>query len=608
MAPPLPPVPPPPDEPPPPPPPEAEKKPKAGVGMGFKMKSMKGSKLGAKRPRVSGVFTQDGGDEEDEKPPDAPATALPRPGLSSLASHVASINADSLLVGPAAAAAAAAAAGIGFSAAAVAASAAAAAAAAVTASFAPPSASFVPTVASCFAGPSASTVGGWSTRVSSSSVAEGADADAATDSPSVIDYTRGNYTFCKRYNRGTYTRVPECTGLQSIDRYENLGIVGRGAFNKIYKAKNKETGEIVALKAMQLESLQQAGQLASGEGVPMEMMREMSILASIRHPNVVAVREVVLDSAQMFMVMELVDFDLGLLIEHMKQPFSEGQVKCLAMQLLSALAAVHECFTLHRDLKQTNLLLDKNGVLKLCDFGLSRRCSGFGKPCTPDVTSLWYRAPEILLGEKHYGTAVDMWSFGCIFAEWLQHGEPLFQGSGENEQLNVIFKMIGSPSEHSWPAFPSLPAVSSGLFQLQEHHTMSLGGNGELIKMPKNLLRKNFPAVGYTPSAAALAQYKSTALSELGFDLLNSLLTCNPENRISAAKGLYHGWFGEEPLPVPLSRSEIRSLRRNRDEAIKSGAHQQAIQQQKAQANARIATSTAAAIAASIKARMQGLV
>ena len=149
-------------------------------------------------------------------------------------------------------------------------------------------------------------------------------------------------------------------------------------------------------------------------------------MMSIRHPNIVHVKEAVVDAGSMYMVMELVDFDLGLLIEHMQQPFSEGQVKCLAMQLLSALAAVHENFILHRDLKQTNLLLDRNGVLKLCDFGLARRCStptptpnptpnpnpdpnpkpdpdptpnprcsGYGKPCTPTVTSLWYRAPEI---------------------------------------------------------------------------------------------------------------------------------------------------------------------------------------------------------------------
>ena len=105
---------------------------------------------------------------------------------------------------------------------------------------------------------------------------------------------------------------------------------------------------------------------------------------SIRHPNIVQVKEAVVDAGSMYMVMELVDFDLGLLIEHMQQPFSEGQVKCLAMQLLSALSAVHENFILHRDLKQTNLLLDRNGVLKLCDFGLARRCSTPTPNPTPD--------------------------------------------------------------------------------------------------------------------------------------------------------------------------------------------------------------------------------
>ena len=270
--------------------------------------------------------------------------------------------------------------------------------------------------------------------------------------------------------------------------------------------------------------------MSSSEGIPLEMVREMSILMSIRHPNIVAVREAVVDQSQMFMVMELVDFDLGLLIEHMKQPFTEAQVKCLAMQLLSALAAAHECFVLHRDLKQTNLLLDRNGVLKLCDFGLARRC-GASTVCTPDVTSLWYRAPEILLGERRYGSAVDIWSFGCIFAEWLQlgkrraartrarpvlfrtapgvrpalaakpclarlSGEPLFQGSSEVDQINAIFRCLGTPSEHSWPSFGQLRAVQTAVFPFVENFDMKLGADGALVRLPKNSLRRKFPAVG----------------------------------------------------------------------------------------------------------------
>ena len=453
---------------------------------------------------------------------------------------------------------------------------------------------------------------------------------------------RGEYTFCRRYTTGRLKRVGECEGLQSIDAYENLGLVGKGAFNKIYRAKHRASGEVVALKAMQLKSLEESHQMSSSEGIPLEMVREMSILMSIRHPNIVAVREAVVDQSQMFMVMELVDFDLGLLIEHMKQPFTEAQVKCLAMQLLSALAAAHECFVLHRDLKQTNLLLDRNGVLKLCDFGLARRC-GASTVCTPDVTSLWYRAPEILLGERRYGSAVDIWSFGCIFAEWLQlgkrraartrarpvlfstapgvrpalaakpclarlSGEPLFQGSSEVDQINAIFRCLGTPSEHSWPSFGQLRAVQTAVFPFVENFDMKLGADGALVRLPKNSLRRKFPAVGcariavprkaqheprpshalpslpaprsYTPAAAQLNQFRTTALSDAGFVLLNSALACDPAQRVSAAAALEHSWFSAEPLPAPLSRVEIRQLRRNRDEAISSGAHQLAIAQQ----------------------------
>ena len=309
-------------------------------------------------------------------------------------------------------------------------------------------------------------------------------------------------------------------------------------------------------------------------------------------------------------------------------------------------------------------------MLKLCDFGLARRCSGYGKPCTPTVTSLWYRAPEILLGEKVYGTAVDIWSFGCIFAEWLQHGEPLFQGQNESSQVETIFKLLGTPSEHSWPAFPTLPGVQMQMVPLPENFTMTLGGDGALIKMPKNGLRKKFPAVGYTPAALALAQARRRVHSHPSTSRFTSLcclcsrhracgrdssarprsprrasswstrasrastpaaersnrrpadVPCvgrhplltlcgpaavrrSPEQRTSALRALEHGWFTEEPLPVPLSRSEIKQLRRNRDEAISSGAHAQQLAQQKAQANAAQAQASAAAIAEQIKQKMQ---
>jgi len=303
-----------------------------------------------------------------------------------------------------------------------------------------------------------------------------------------------------------------------------------------------------------------------------------------------------------------VRYDLGHLIEHMTAPFTEGQVKCLALQLLCALSAVHESFTLHRDLKQTNLLLDREGVLKLCDFGLSRRASGLptAEPCTPDVQSLWYRAPEILLGERRYGSAVDVWSLGCIFAEWLQMGEPLFQGMSESDQINTVFRTLGTPSDRSWPGYAALPGVSSGLLNIADVQERRLGPDGSLVLLPKSSLRKKFPPEGASAAAAAArpGTPRTTALSDAGFDLLSSFLTPDPAQRATAAASLHHAWFAAAPPATPLSRSEIRQLRRNREHAISSGAHQQALAMQQAQASIRVAADNAAAIAASIKERM----
>ena len=172
------------------------------------------------------------------------------------------------------------------------------------------------------------------------------------------------------------------------------------------------------------------------------------------------------------------------------------------------------------------------------------------------------------------------------------------------DQVNSIFRLLGTPSETSWPHFPNMPAVKMQLFPIVDCHTISLGTDGVLIKSPKNMLRKKFPAEGYTPSAAELTQYRTTALSDSGFDLLNSTLMCNPEQRVTASAALEHFWFREEPLPVALSRAEIRQMRRNRDDAINSGAHHQALAQQRAQVASKVAAEHAAAIAATIKERM----
>jgi serine/threonine protein kinase len=178
------------------------------------------------------------------------------------------------------------------------------------------------------------------------------------------------------------------------------------------------------------------------------------------------------------------------------------------------------------------------------------------------------------------------------------------QGTGDLDQINTIFKLLGTPSEQSWPKFGSLRAVQTAVLPFVENHTISLGPDGTLVKLPKSTLRKKFPAEGYTPAAAQLSEHRTTALSDAGFELLNAFLTCDPEQRATAATALRHPWFKEAPLPVPLSRSEIRQLRRNREEAISSGAHHQALAQQRAAVARQFANEQAAQIAATLKQRI----
>ncbi|XWS34607.1 hypothetical protein CRYUN_Cryun21dG0052700 [Craigia yunnanensis] len=326
-------------------------------------------------------------------------------------------------------------------------------------------------------------------------------------------------------------------GCRSVDEFERLNKIDEGTYGVVYRARDKKTGEIVALKKVKMEK--------EREGFPLTSLREINILLSFHHPSIVDVKEVVVGSNldSIFMVMEYMEHDLKGLMETMKQPFSQSEVKCLMLQLLEGGKYLHDNWVLHRDLKTSNLLLNNKGELKICDFGLARQYGIPLKPYTHLVVTLWYRAPELLLGARQYSTAIDMWSLGCIMAELLSK-EPLFNGKTEFDQLDKIFRILGTPNETIWPGFSKLPGVKVNF-----------------VKHQYNLLRKKFPATSFTGTPV---------LSDAGFDLLNKLLTYDPEKRITAKAALNHEWFREVPLPktkafmptFPAQHAQDRRMRR----------------------------------------------
>nr|WNT93104.1 CDKG1-2 protein [Phyllostachys edulis] len=379
--------------------------------------------------------------------------------------------------------------------------------------------------------------GGSSSRLSDSGVVRGsANGDLEVDRDDYMDLEKetgdssssGRMLDTDSESDARRSRTPEPTqssrrcinmlqGCRSVDEFQRLNKINEGTYGVVFRVRDKKTGEIVALKKVKMEK--------EREGFPLTSLREINILLSFHHPSIVDVKEVVVGSSvnDTFMVMEYMEHDLKGAMETMKQPYRQSEVKCLMLQLLEGVKYLHDNWVLHRDLKTSNLLLNNRGELKICDFGLSRQYGSPLKPYTQLVVTLWYRAPELLLGAKEYSTAIDMWSLGCIMAELLSK-EPLFNGKTEIDQLNKIFRILGTPNEQIWPGYSKLP-----------------GASAKFVKQQYNRLRNKFPAASFTGGPI---------LSEAGFDLLNRLLTYDPEKRISADAALKHEWFCEIPLPT----------------------------------------------------------
>lgn len=291
-----------------------------------------------------------------------------------------------------------------------------------------------------------------------------------------------------------------------MDKYEKLDRVGEGTYGVVYRARDRYTGETKALKKIRLEDDQ--------EGVPSTAIREISLLKELNHANVVRLFDVIHGERRLYLVFEFLELDLKKYMDATPS-FGTDQriVKLYLWQMLNGIAYCHSRRILHRDLKPQNLLIDRaHNQLKLADFGLAR---AFGIPVrayTHEVVTLWYRAPEILLGTKTYSTPVDMWSIGCIFAEMLNH-RPLFPGDSEIDQLYKIFQVMGTPDEAAWQGVSQLPDYKETFPKWRARQL------GELV-----------------PS-----------LDRAGVDLLSRMLVYTPQHRITARAAMQHEYFADIP-------------------------------------------------------------
>lgn len=290
--------------------------------------------------------------------------------------------------------------------------------------------------------------------------------------------------------------------------FQQLEKLGEGTYATVFKGRNGQTGQFVALKEIHLDS---------EEGTPSTAIREISLMKELKHENIVSLYDVIHTENKLMLVFEYMDKDLKKYMDSYQNPaggtrgaLDAGTVKSFMWQLLRGIAFCHENRVLHRDLKPQNLLINAQGQLKLGDFGLAR---AFGIPVNTfsnEVVTLWYRAPDVLLGSRTYNTSIDIWSAGCIMAEMFT-GRPLFPGTTNEDQLLKIFRLMGTPSERSWP----------GISSFAEY-------------------KQTWPVYATQELRAILPQ-----IDTQGLHLLSQLLQLQPERRWSAEQALAHPWFTE---------------------------------------------------------------
>jgi len=320
--------------------------------------------------------------------------------------------------------------------------------------------------------------------------------------------------------------VVKGTTFDVDERYEVRKGVGQGAYGLICAAKDTATEEQVAVKKITN---------AFDDVVDCKrMLREMRLLQHFNHENVLCLKDIMLppngdvkEWKDVYLVTELMDTDLHYII-HSKQALSDDHIQYFVYQILRGLKAVHSAKVLHRDLKPGNLLVNKNCDLKICDFGLARGVDpsqGGGQNLTEYVVTRWYRAPELLVENETYDEGIDIWSVGCILAEFLGR-KALFPGRDYLQQLRLIIETLGPPSNSD----------------------LSIINNQQAVEYIKALPKR--------PAVPMEALYPNA--SKEAIDLLSKMLVFDPRKRISAAAALEHDYMialhnvNDEPLADPF--------------------------------------------------------
>lgn len=307
---------------------------------------------------------------------------------------------------------------------------------------------------------------------------------------------------------------------RAVNTFEKINRIGEGTYGTVYRAIDKLTQKMVALKRIIFHG-------EKNDGFPVTSLREINALRRCsNHPNCVELLDVVVGKSRdsVFLVFEYCEHDLANLVRNFNQPFSESEIKSVILQILSALTFLHQNDIIHRDLKLSNLLYNNRGVLKVADFGLARNYSSSLSQMTQTVVTLWYRAPELLLGATMYCTGIDLWALGCIFGELLLH-KPLMPGNNELDQVMYVFNTLGCPTELIWRGLLTMPAIVNNSIDLQK----------EQQRHPYNNLPSILPELGPT-----------------GLSLLNRLLAYDPTKRATAAQAWEHPYFSSPPLPRQL--------------------------------------------------------